>query len=142
MTETMKPYKERTPDYQYHDLLKYIMEKGRDMMPIHGIGARSIVGHQIRYKLENGFPLITERDLARTMPGALGEHVGFLNGARTLDELKKYGMPAIFWDRWVTKEKCADFGLPEGDLGPGSYGAASGAFPPSAEAPLHQQKAE
>ena len=55
----MKPFAERTPDYQYHQLLERIMNEGRDTMPIHGIGARGVVGHQIRYSLENGFPLIT-----------------------------------------------------------------------------------
>lgn len=134
----MKPYSERTPDTQYRDLLKKIMEEGRDMMPIHGIGARSIVGHQIRYKLENGFPLQTERDLTRIFPGALGEHIGFLHGAHTLEDLKKYDMPAIYWDRWVTKEKCADFGLEEGNLGPGSYGAAWGSFPTAEGKPFNQ----
>src|SRR3989344_4525769 len=76
----MKPFVERTPDLQYRQLLERIMNEGRDMMPIHGIGARSIVGHQIRYNLENGFPLITERDLAKTLPGALGAHIGLLEG--------------------------------------------------------------
>jgi len=136
--DSMKPYSERTPDRQYQDLLRLIRDKGRKMMPIHGIGARSIVGHQIRYDMANGFPLMTERDLTRIFPGALGEHIGFLNGARTLEELKKYGMPAIYWDRWVTKEKCADFNLPEGDLGDGSYGAAWAAFPTSEGVPFNQ----
>ncbi len=108
------------------------------MMPIHGIGARSIVGHQIRYSMDNGFPLITERDLTRIFPGALGEHIGFLHGAHTLEDLKKYDMPAIYWDRWVTKEKCEIFGLQEGDLGPGSYGAAWGTFPTAEGAPFNQ----
>lgn len=134
----MKPFSERTPDTQYRDLLKRIMDEGRDMMPIHGIGARSIVGHQLRYSMDNGFPLITERDLARVFPGALGEHIGFLNGARTLNDLKLFGMPAIYWDRWVTKEKCEVFGLPEGDLGPGSYGAAWGTFPTAEGKPFNQ----
>ena len=134
----MKPYEARTPDYQYRELLQKIMDEGRDVMPIHGIGARMIVGHQIHYKMENGFPLITERDLERTFPGALGEHIGFLNGARTLEDLKKYGMPAVYWDRWVTKEKCEVFGLPEGDLGDGSYGAAWATFPTAEGAPFNQ----
>ena len=134
----MKPVADRTPDHQYRQLLQKIMDEGRDMMPIHGIGARSIVGHQMRFSMANGFPLITERDLTRIFPGALGEHIGFLNGAHTLEDLKKYDMPAIYWDRWVTKEKCADFGLPEGDLGPGSYGAAWGSFPTAEGAPFNQ----
>ena len=138
--DTMKPYSERIPDTQYQNLLRLIMEKGRDTMPIHGIAARSIVGHQIRYDMANGFPLMTERDLAKTFPGALGEHIGFLNGARTLEDLKKYGMPAVYWDRWVTKEKCAIFNLPEGDLGDGSYGAAWGSFPTAEGEPFNQIK--
>ena len=76
MMADMKPYSERTPDYQYRQLLQRIMDEGRDTMPIHGVGARGVVGHQIRYQLENGFPLITERDLDKTKPRALGEHVG------------------------------------------------------------------
>lgn len=138
MMTPMKPFSERTPDTQYRDLLKKIMDEGRDMMPIHGIGARSIVGHQMRFNIENGFPLITERDCTKIFPGALGEHIGFLNGAHTLEDLKKYDMPAVYWDRWVTKEKCADFGLEEGDLGPGSYGAAWGSFPTAEGAPFNQ----
>lgn len=114
------------------------MDEGTDVMPIHGIGARMVVGHQIRFNMDNGFPLITERDLERTFPGALGEHIGFLNGARTLADLQKYGMPPIYWDRWVTKEKCAVFGLPEGDLGDGSYGAAWATFPTSDGTPFNQ----
>lgn len=134
----MRPYAERQSDSQYHDLLRRIMEEGRDVMPIHGIGARSIVGHQLRFRMDNGFPLITERDASKILPGALGEHIGFLNGARTLEDLKKYGMPAVFWDKWVTKEKCAVFDLPEGDLGPGSYGAAWASFPTAEGEPFNQ----
>jgi len=125
----MKPHAERTPDLQYRRLLKRIMEEGTDVMPIHGVASRMIVGHQLRFAMDNGFPLLTERDLSKSFRGALGEHIGFLHGARTLEDLKSYGMPAVFWDRWVTKEKCEFFGLPEGDLGDGSYGAAWGAFP-------------
>src|SRR3989338_5849222 len=134
----MKPYEERTPDLQYHQLLERIMNEGRDVMPIHGVGARMIVGHQIRYNLENGFPLLTERDLTKSFRGALGEHIGFLNGARTLEQLKSYGMPAVFWDRWVTKEKCAIFGLSEGRLGDGSFGAGWGSFPTKEGEPFNQ----
>ncbi len=60
---------------------------------------------------------------------AIGEVVAFINGARTLEDLEKYGCPKVFWDRWVTKEKCEIFGLDEGDLGGGSYGAALAAMP-------------
>lgn len=134
----MKPYAQRTPDIQYQTLLTRIMEEGTDVMPVHGVGARMVVGHQLRFSLDNGFPLLTERDLEKSFKGALGEHIGFLNGARTLEQLKSYGMPGVFWDRWVTKEKCEMFGLPEGDLGDGSYGAAWGSFPTAEGKPFNQ----
>ncbi len=122
-----KKYEEREPDTQYHDLLEKIYRSGKDVMPIHGEIARRILGAQLRYKMENGFPVITERDLSGLFKGALAEHIAFLNGARTQAELEKFGCK--WWDRWVTPEKCAVFGLPPGDLGDGSYGAAWTSFP-------------
>ncbi len=87
-----------------------------------------IAGAQLRYDIDNGFPVITERDLSGSFfKNALAEHIGFLNGARTQDELEQFG--CNWWKRWVTKEKCEIFGLPEGDLGDGSYGAAWATFP-------------
>ncbi|MEK7541471.1 MAG: thymidylate synthase [Patescibacteria group bacterium] len=124
----MKPYGERAPDAQYHNLLRKIFEEGVEVRPIHGEKARMLVGQQLRYSLANGFPVITERDLSGAMfTGALAEHIAFLNGARTQKELEAFGCK--WWKPWVTKEKCGIFGLPEGDLGDGSYGAAWANFP-------------
>lgn len=133
----MKPYSERTPDSQYQDLLRKIMEEGREVLPIHGEKAKMLVGQQLRYSLDNGFPVITERDLSGSMfKGALAEHIAFLHGARTQEELEKFG--CSWWKRWVTKEKCEIFGLPEGDLGDGSYGAAWTSFPTKEGVPFNQ----
>lgn len=135
----MKPFTERTPDAQYQNLLRKIFEEGTDVRPIHGEKARMLVGQQLRYPLANGFPVITERDLSGGMfTGALAEHVAFLNGARTQEELEKFGCG--WWKPWVTKEKCEIFGLQEGDLGDGSYGAAWAAFPTTEGAPFNQIK--
>lgn len=135
---TYLPYDARTPDTQYYDLLRRIRDEGRDVLPIHGEKARMVVGHQMCFRMENGFPLLPIRDLSRSFPGALGELIGFLHGARTLEALKEYGCPNVFWERWVTKEKCAVFGLPEHDLGDGSYGAAWTAFPTPSGKPWNQ----
>ena len=135
----MRPYNERIPDTQYQDLLRKIMVEGIEIMPIHGVKARMLVGQQIRYKLENGFPIITERDLSGPfLKGALAEHIAFLHGARTEEELEKFG--CNWWKRWVTKEKCEIFGLAEGDLGDGSYGAAWASFPTKEGEPFNQIK--
>jgi thymidylate synthase len=132
------PYEERPVSTQYHDLLERIYTEGEERQVIQGEAAKTVFGAQIRYNMANGFPVITERDLSVMFKGAIGEHVGFLNGARTLEDLVSFGMPKVFWDRWVTAEKCADFGLPEGDLGDGSYGAAWAAFPTAEGKPFDQ----
>lgn len=137
MKNFYKPYTKRKPDSQYKDLLKRIMKEGTEVHPIQGEMSKMVVGHQMRFKMDNGFPLITERDLSgKFMLGALGEHIGFLHGAHTHKELSKFGCP--WWNRWVTKEKCAIFGLPEGELGPGSYGAAWTHFPTKEGKPFNQ----
>lgn len=132
----MKTYTERTIDSQYRDILAKIMREGREVKPIHGEKARMLVGPQLRYDLQNGFPLITERDLSKLMRGALSEHFAFLHGARTQKELEEWGCK--WWSRWVTPEKCAIFGLEAGDLGPGSYGPAWASFPTAEGKPFNQ----
>jgi len=124
----MKLFKERTPDSQYQNALRKIMNEGYEVIPIHGEKTKMIPGIQLKYNIDNGFPVITERDLSGIFfNGAIAEHLAFLNGARTQDELEKFGCK--WWSRWVTKEKCQIFGLNEGNLGDGSYGAAWTAFP-------------
>lgn len=134
-----KPFEKRIPDTQYRDLLRDIRNNGKNKIPIHDRlkenldlpekGSRELTGKMLSYDLSNGFPLLTERNLQKVFPGAIGELVAFLNGARTLEELEKFGCPKIWWSKWVTKDKCDIFGLNEGDLGEGSYGATLGSFP-------------
>jgi thymidylate synthase len=123
------PIEERTPDGQYRELLETILKKGKKMMPIHGQAAWRLVGYTMEFDMKNGFPIITERDMSKNWKGAIGEHVAFLNGAQTLEELIKYGCPKIAWEGTVTKEHCGRFGLEEGELGPGSYGPGWTAVP-------------
>lgn len=132
----MKPYSERKPDTQYRDALALILRDGHEVKPIHGEKAKMITGLQMRFDFENGFPLITERDLSKLIDGALSEHFAFLHGAHTQKEMEEWGCK--WWNRWVTAEKCAVFNLPAGDLGPGSYGPAWTAFPTSENKPFNQ----
>ena len=129
-----KQYSERTPDTQYQELLRRIQTEGDYVMPQQEEEAKMIFGHQMRFNLANGFPIITERDLVGADEGklsqfqmAIGELCAFLNGARRLEEMKRFGCG--WWARWVTPEKCSKRGLEPGDLGPGSYGAAFHDFP-------------
>ncbi len=124
------PMEERIPNWNYHELLSTILQKGKKKRVIHGEYAYTLKGHLMRFDMKNGFPVITERKISEKMfKGALGEHIGFMHGARTLEQLEAFGCPKSFWERWVTKEKCGIFGLNEGDLGDGSYGAAWANFP-------------
>lgn len=132
----MKTPEHRTIDTQYRDALARIMKDGREVKPIHGEKAKMIPGLQMRFDLQNGFPLITERDISKLMPGALAEHFAFLHGVHTQKGMEDWGCK--WWAPWVTPEKCATFDLPAGDLGPGSYGPALAAFPTAEGIPFNQ----
>lgn len=133
----IKPYANRTPDEQYKNLLREILEHGVRTESKQGTDALTYIApRSLHYKFENGFPMITERSVKGFWKQAIGEICGFINGARTLEELESFGCK--FWAPWGTKEKCEKRGLKEGDLGPGSYGAAFHDFP-TAEGPTYNQ---
>lgn len=128
MNWKMKPYEERTPDSQYQNILRLILNEGTKREKTwQGISDISFFGPPpMRFDLSNGIPLITEREI-RFWPAAIGEIFAFVNGVRTQKEMEKFG--CHWWKNWVTEKKCSEFNLPEGDFGPGSYGAAFHDFP-------------
>jgi len=133
----MKPVSERILDTQYKELLKEVLEKGIKTPSQQGVDALTLIAPKpMRFRLENGFPMITERNMNSTVSEnlpvtvwqqAVGEIIGFINGARTVEELEKFG--CHWWKMWCTEKKCSKRGLETGDLGPGSYGAAFHDFP-------------
>lgn len=133
----MKDYKDRTPDNQYRNLLKRILEEGVRTETQLETDAITLLGPgSMHFKLENGFPMITERNMSpkenenlkvTIWKQAIAEIFAFINGARTLKQLEEFG--CSWWAPWGTEEKCKKRGLETGDLGPGSYGAAFHDFP-------------
>ncbi len=133
----MKPFSERTPDEQYRNLLKMILEKGeRTETQLETDAITLMVPCSMHFKLENGFPMITERNMnpkesenlkVTIWKQAIAEIFAFINGSRTLKQLESFG--CYWWTPWGTEEKCKKRGLETGDLGPGSYGAAFHDFP-------------
>ena len=133
-----KKYEERPVYRAYHGLLQDILTNGLDKTPIHasltqnqGSGhqtVRELTGKMLEFNMADGFPVLPIRDLSKSFRGSLGELIGFINGATTLEELESFGCPKVFWEQWVTKEKCAVWGLPEHHLGRGSYGASLAHF--------------
>ena len=135
----MKPYEKRVPDEQYKNLLRRILSEGVRTKSQQGVDALTLMGPgPLHFKLENGFPMITERSVKGFWKGSIGEICAFVNGARTLEKLEEFGCK--FWTAWATLEKCAKRGLEAGDLGPGSYGAAFHDFPTSEGEPYNQFK--
>lgn len=115
-------------DTQYRDLLQKILDEGVATPVPQGVDALTVMAPgSLRFRLSEGFPVITERDLSKFWRAPIAEILAFAHGARTQEELEKFGCK--WWKSWVTPEKCAKRGLATGDLGPGSYGAAFHDFP-------------
>lgn len=120
------PYEERKPDFQYLKVLQNVLERGiYTKNPYQTKGTfTSATAPQMEFLIENGVPVITERDVSGFWRKPIAEIIGFINGARTLRELRKYGgkdWPS-WWRKWASPEKCAHFDLEDGDMGPGAYG--------------------
>lgn len=133
------------PNTQYHELLQEVLDHGIRSTAQQGVDTISLIGAKpMRFRLSEGFPMITERNMAPEFKNnkptvwqqAIAEITAFINGVRTQKELEKFG--CYWWAPWVSSEKCEKRGLETGDLGPGSYGAAFHDFPTSEGETINQ----
>ncbi len=126
MNPDYKPYLDRAPDVTFRNALLKIDREGKPVgHPFQPMGRRAILNlPTMEFLISNGFPMITERSMKGFWRKPIGELLGFIHGVRDAKVLaEKWG--ANWWlEQWATPEKCADFGLAPGDLGPGSYGGA------------------
>src|SRR6476661_7732392 len=98
----------------YLDLLELILERGKDREDRTGTGTRGIFGHQMRFDLREGFPLLTTKKLH--VKSIIHELLWFLRGETHVKPLQDAGVR--IWYDWATPEQTARFGRNEGDLGP------------------------